>query len=162
MQTDSTSITSADRVRAVAALRNHARALDEDGLARFAYTDSLRRVAQALKAEVPGGRAVRGGTRGAADREGIVNNACIHCGTNLGKEAFEMPIGTRIADRGLLCPDCVDHCLAAFPVMLDALRAVYKHFGVLENNIMFNEDARAASRLARAAIEFVQRDGAPE
>ena len=42
--------------------------------------------------------------------------------------------------------------MAASLELLAALEAMHSHFGVLEENHMLNEDARNASRMARAAI----------
>ncbi len=42
--------------------------------------------------------------------------------------------------------------IAAAPDLLEALIAMYHHFGVLEDNPMLNQEAIAASKKARAAI----------
>ena len=42
--------------------------------------------------------------------------------------------------------------MAASLELLQALEAMHDHFGILEDNIMLHEDARNASRMARAAI----------
>ena len=48
--------------------------------------------------------------------------------------------------------------LAASLELLAALEAMHNHFGVLEENHMLNEDARNASRMARAAIAKAKGD----